>query len=85
MEVAERERLLQSWKTDILKERVSRLCDYGSLFNKSLIEVNALYGDKNRRIMEQKRITACTTTLAAKHVQQIQSVSPGVLLVEGSR
>jgi hypothetical protein len=54
MEVAERERPLQSWKTDILKERVSRLCDYGSLFNKSLIEVNALYGDKNRRIMEQK-------------------------------
>lgn len=32
--------------------------------------------------MEQKRINACTTTLAAKHVQQVQSVEPGVLLVE---
>jgi superfamily I DNA and/or RNA helicase len=38
--------------------------------------------EKDLMIIRQKRIIACTTTAAAKYVQALQSVAPGILLVE---
>ena len=82
MEHQEREAALRRWKTDIMKERISRLHSCGVQFNEALIDINALFSEKDRHLIQQKRIIACTTTAAAKYVSRIQSASPGVLLVE---
>jgi len=82
MEHQEREAALRRWKTDIMKERISRLHRCGVQFNEALIDINALFSEKDRHLIQQKRIIACTTTAAAKYVSSIQSASPGVLLVE---
>jgi len=78
----ERTAALARWKTDILKERVSRIYSHGKQFGETLANINALFNEKDRRIIQEKRIIGCTTTAAAKHVQNIQSASPDVLLVE---
>lgn len=44
--------------------------------------LNALFSEKDRCIIKEKRIIGCTTTAAAKYVQAIHSASSGVLLVE---
>jgi hypothetical protein len=82
MEHADRQAALGRWKTDIMKERISRIHSCGVQFNESLVDINAIFSEKDRHLIQQKRIIACTTTAAAKYVSSIQSASPGVLLVE---
>ena len=82
MTYPERTAALRRWKTDILKERVSRIYSCGKQYGETSANINALFNEKNRRIVQVKRIIGCTTTAAAKHVQNIQSASPDVLLVE---
>jgi hypothetical protein len=82
MEYLERQVALRRWKTDIMKERISRLHSCGVQFNEALVDINAIFSEKDRHLMQQKRVIACTTTAAAKYVSSIQSASPGVLLVE---
>jgi hypothetical protein len=38
--------------------------------------------EKDLQVIRRKRIIGCTTTAAAKYVQALQSISPGVLLVK---
>jgi superfamily I DNA and/or RNA helicase len=38
--------------------------------------------EKDLQVIRKKRIIGCTTTAAAKYVQALQSISPGILLVE---
>ena len=82
MTYPERTAALGRWRTDILKERVSRIYSCGKEFGETLTNINALFNEKDRRIIQEKRIIGCTTTAAAKHVKNIQSASPDVLLVE---
>jgi len=82
MTYLERTAVLRKWKTDILKERVSRIYNCGKQFGETVANIDALFNEKHRRTIQEKRIIGCTTTAAAKHVQNIQSASPGVLLVE---
>ncbi|KAL8855410.1 MAG: hypothetical protein Q9178_007948 [Gyalolechia marmorata] len=82
MTYPERTAALQRWKKDILKERVSRIFSCGKQFGETLANINALFNEKNRRIIQGKRIIRCTTNAAATHVHNIQSGSPDVLLVE---
>ena len=82
MENLDRQAALRRWKTGIMEERISRLRSCGVQFNEALIDINALFSEKDRHLIQQKRIIACTTTAAAKYVSSIQSASPGVLLVE---
>jgi len=82
MSPVDRSTALRKWKSEIINERVLKLCSCGEQYNESLTEVDALYSEKDRRIMEKKRFIGCTTTAAAKYVQTIRSASPNVLLVE---
>src|SRR5205807_5044282 len=75
MEHQEREAALRRWKTGIMKERIWRLHSYGVQFNETLIDINALLSERDRHLIQQKRIIACTTTAAAKYVSSIQSAS----------
>ena len=47
----ERTAALQRWKTDILKERVLRISSRGKQFSETLANINALFNEKNRRII----------------------------------
>lgn len=78
----ERNAKISRWKTEIIRERAAQIYSYGDDYNKSLTKISAMYNEKDRRIVQDKRIIACTTTAAAKYVQMIQSASPDVLLVE---
>ena len=73
---------LRKWKSDIIEERVLKLCNCGRQYNEALAHIDALYSEKDRCILGKKRFIGCTTTAAAKYVQTIHSASPGVLLVE---
>ena len=78
----ERESTLRMWKSDILRKRASKLYSSGKDFNETIAQINSFFSEKDRSILEEKRIIGCTTTAAAKYVDTIHSASPGVLLVE---
>jgi hypothetical protein len=82
MKPEDRIKALRGWKTEILKERVARVREAGTAYNKSLDQINAIHMEKDLQVIRRKRIIGCTTTAAAKYVQALQSISPGVLLVE---
>ena len=82
MSGADRKATLRNWKKDILKECVYRVCRHGNSFDEALKGANALFNEKDRRTINGKRIIGCTTTGAAKYVQNIQAASPEILLVE---
>jgi hypothetical protein len=73
---------LNEWRREMLKELLVGVRDSGTEYNSSLKDIGAIHMEKDLTIMRQKRIIACTTTAAAKYVQALQSISPGVLLVE---
>jgi hypothetical protein len=82
MKSEDRIKTLGRWKTDILRERVARVREAGASYNASLDQINAIHMEKDLQVIRKKRIIGCTTTAAAKYVQVLQSISPGVLLVE---
>lgn len=82
MDISERREAITRWKTIILQDRVAEVTECGRQLNEALVDINTIYGEKDRRNIREKRIIACTTTGAASFVQSIQSSSPGVLLVE---
>jgi len=73
---------LKEWKEEMLKERLDSIHEAGIAYDASLERINAIQMEKDLRVIRQKRIIGCTTTAAAKYVQAIQSVAPGILLVE---
>lgn len=74
--------LLDRWKEEILEETVKRVRELGTAYNASLGIVNSILLERELPLMRQKRIIACTTTAAAKYVKAIQSINPGVVIVE---
>ena len=78
----ERRSLLKRWLDDILNERLQRISGYGLQYNKAIADVNVMFGEKDRRLMMDRRVIGCTTTAAAKYVKDIQSARPDVIIVE---
>jgi hypothetical protein len=82
MKAAERVLMYQQWKREMMETVSALVCDAGEAYNKALAQVRAINMEKDLQVMRQKRIIACTTTAAAKYTKHVQSVSPGVVLVE---
>jgi AAA domain len=82
MKSADRIKSLREWQSEMLKERLDAMRMAGIGYNDALDRINSIYMEKDLAILRTKRIIACTTTAAAKYVQCLQSVHPGVLLVE---
>lgn len=70
------------WRTEILKERAARVQESGAEYNASIDHIDSIWMERDLKVIRGKRIVGCTTTAAAKYVQALQSISPGVLLVE---
>ena len=70
------------WRTEILKERAARVQESGAKYNELIDRNESIWMERDLEVIRGKRIIGCTTTAAAKYVQTLQSISPGVLLVE---
>ena len=79
---SDRDRLRQSWRDDILAERRQRLTELGSQYDALITNIGDIFNEKNRRVLAEKRIIACTTTGAAKNAKLINSVQPEIIIVE---
>lgn len=82
MEFKERQVECDQWKLDILAAVSNQVREAGEEYNKALLQIRAVYLERDLEKIRNKRIIACTTTAAAKYVKEVQSVSPGVVLVE---
>jgi superfamily I DNA and/or RNA helicase len=82
MSPGERIKAYNEWREAMLKERLARIRDSGKAYDASLEQLDAIFIEKDLAVIRQKRIVACTTTAAAKYGRVLQSIAPGVLLVE---
>jgi hypothetical protein len=82
MEKDERRKRVDSWKSAILKERVEQLAKIGSTYNDNQVRIDRKFNENVGAVLASKRIIGCTTTAAAKYVDDLRSASPDVLLVE---
>jgi hypothetical protein len=79
---SERAEKLKTWQDALFKEQVAHVYDNGEGYNSCLASIERMYGRKTEAILNEKRIIACTTTGAAKHVERIRAACPTVVLVE---
>lgn len=82
IKASDRNKLRRQWEADILKERLDAVQSAGHSYNKELEQIASIYMERELTVLRSKRIIACTTTAAAKYVQMLSSVRPGVVLVE---
>jgi hypothetical protein len=82
IKASDRLKLQQSWTADILKERLDAVQSAGHSYNEYLEKLASIYMERELTVLRSKRVIACTTTAAAKYVQILSSVRPGVVLAE---
>jgi hypothetical protein len=82
IKASDRLKLQQVWKEDILKERLDAVQSAGHSYNEYLEKLASIIMERELTVLRSKRIIACTTTAAAKYVQILSSVRPGVVLAE---
>ena len=82
LQQSERDSLRQIWRDDILAERIQRLTELGSQYDALITNIDDVFNEKNRRVLCEKRIIACTTTGAAKNAKIINAVQPEIVIVE---
>ena len=73
---------LQRWKRQLLEDVVSDIGRKVRSYNASEGTIREALGQRDAEVIQRKQIVACTTTAAAKYTKQIQSASPGIILVE---
>ena len=77
-----RQTLICSWKLAILREDVTGLYDIAEQYNEFQGELEWMFKKGKAQAIGSKRIIACTTTAAAMYVQELQSASRDIVLVE---
>ena len=82
MRTQDRMKAYNVWRTEIWKERAAMVQMSGAVYNTSIGQIDSIWMERDLKVIRGKRIIGCTTTAAAKYVQALQSISPGVLLVE---
>jgi hypothetical protein len=73
---------MSRWKEEILLDRVAGIQELMTKYNKIQESLSTLFSERTVSLIKSKRVIGCTTTAAAMHIQALQNVSPGVLLVE---
>ena len=82
MSLAARQTCLDRWTHALLQEQVSKICGLAQRFDRCQERLDETMSEKTTFILKAKRVIGCTTTAAAKYVRDIQSASPGMILVE---
>ena len=82
LDLAARQACMNKWKLALLQEQVSKICSLAQQFNHCQVRLDDIMNEKTVSILKQKRVIGCTTTAAAKYAEDLQSASPGIILVE---
>ena len=82
MKSADRVKAQRAWDSEMLNDHLEAVRTSGTGYQDALERISSVYMERDLVILRQKRVIACTTTAAAKYVQCLKSVYPGVLLVE---
>ncbi|KAK5125339.1 hypothetical protein LTR85_000448 [Meristemomyces frigidus] len=77
-----RVRKLQEWENHLMQDRSTAIASVADEFHASESTLRDVLDQADGEILLQKRLIACTTTAAAKYTKQLQSASPGIILVE---
>lgn len=77
-----RDEKAQSWKRALLNEQAASLAVQIRLFDQCQEKLSVVLGERMREILKRKQIIGCTTTAAAMYSQDIQNLSPGIVLLE---
>ncbi len=79
---AARQASIEKWRLEIFKEQVEDFITIAEKYNDVQGQLGRMFKQKDAKIMESRRIIACTTTAAAKYSQELQAASRDVVLVE---
>ncbi|KAI0469628.1 P-loop containing nucleoside triphosphate hydrolase protein [Xylaria cf. heliscus] len=82
LEKPERLAKIQQWENDIRREKLLELTTHIKQFNQFQKTLQRLRKSRTERILQSKRIIACTTTAASMYASEIQSAQPGIIVVE---
>jgi hypothetical protein len=74
--------LRNKWCREIVEEQVAAISTLVAKYNTCCNRTQHLFHMKDSHVISNKRVVACTTTAAAKYVEDIQKASPGIVLVE---
>ncbi|KAJ7170685.1 P-loop containing nucleoside triphosphate hydrolase protein [Mycena crocata] len=82
MDTPSRKAKVSGWITACQREEAASISTIGKAFNEHQDELDRIFRQREVSILRSKQIIGCTTTAAAKYTQDIQAVSPEVLIVE---
>ncbi|TGZ77525.1 NFX1-type zinc finger-containing protein 1 [Ascodesmis nigricans] len=77
-----RSAVMQKWREALLSEAVEKIVGLMKEYNECQMAATKADNERFNTVIKSKRIIACTTTGAAKYVDQLQAASPEILLVE---
>jgi hypothetical protein len=82
MDKTARSEKIRRWTQEILQERIAGVSGIAGLYDHTESTLRDAWDQKNSRIIQNKRIIACTTTAAAKYTKQLSGAAPGIIIVE---
>lgn len=82
MPLPARKELFKNWTTAIYEEQIMSIYANAAAYNRYQDSLTKLFAEKDTNLLRTKRIIGCTTTAAAKYIDNFQEASPDVLLVE---
>ena len=77
-----RQEKYSEWRTAILKESADMVIDMAKRYDEAQAALQDMFAQRRINVVRSKRIIGCTTTGAAMSAQELQSVNPGIILVE---
>lgn len=70
------------WIRTIYEEQSANLKEIASQYNDLLKRLDTAWRERDRELLQSKRIIGCTTTAAAMNSEHLRSIAPGIVLVE---
>lgn len=82
MQKPRRDQVVAGWREALAKEGAEDFAQTARRYNTCLADLDRKFSENNRALLQTKRIIGCTTTAAAKYREDLQTIQPGILLVE---
>lgn len=82
MDKAARIEKIQGWEQALLQDRIAGVGSQVEAYDCTESTLRDAWEQKTTRILQSKRIIACTTTAAAKYTKHLHNAAPGVVIVE---
>ena len=82
MNKAARTDKIRAWEQELLQDRITGVGSHVEIYDRTESILSDAREQKNTKILQSKRIIACTTTAAAKYTKILQGAAPGIVIVE---